>query len=65
MEEITVTATRAAKDPFKTPNAITVLNLKQLERSNVEHASNLLRDSVGRNCSGDNGRTQDRRCFGA
>ena len=45
--EVTVTATRAAKDPFKTPNAITVLNLKELERSNVEHASNLLRDSVG------------------
>ena len=45
--EVTVTATRAEKEPFKTPNAITVLNLKQLERSNVEHASNLLRDSVG------------------
>ena len=45
--EVTVTATRAAKEPFKTPNAITVLDLKQLERSNVEHASNLLRDSVG------------------
>ena len=44
---MTVTAARAAKDPFKTPNAITVLNLKELERSNVEHASNLLRDSVG------------------
>ncbi|RKU32817.1 hypothetical protein C6499_02620 [Candidatus Poribacteria bacterium] len=45
--EVTVTATRAAKEPFKTPNAITVLNLKELERSNAEHASNLLRDSVG------------------
>ncbi len=45
--EVTVTATRAEKEPFKTPNAITVLDLKQLERSNVEHASNLLRDSVG------------------
>ena len=45
--EVTVTAARAAKDPFKTPNAITVLNLKELERSNVEHASNLLRNSVG------------------
>ncbi|MXZ01994.1 TonB-dependent receptor, partial [Candidatus Poribacteria bacterium] len=40
-------ATRAAKEPFKTPNAITILNLKELERSNAEHASNLLRDSVG------------------
>ena len=45
--EITVTATRAEKEPFKTPNAITVLNLKQLERSNAAHGSNLLRDSVG------------------
>jgi outer membrane receptor protein involved in Fe transport len=45
--EVTVTATRAAKEPFKTPNAITVLNLKQLERTNAEHASNLLRDAVG------------------
>ena len=47
VEEVTVTATRAEKDPFKTPNAITVLNLKQLERTNAEHASNLLRDTVG------------------
>ena len=45
--EVTVTAARAEKEPFKTPNAITILNLKQLERSNAEHASNLLRDSVG------------------
>ena len=47
VQEVTVTAARAAKEPFKTPNAITVINLKALERSNVEHASNLLRDSVG------------------
>ena len=45
--EVTVTAARAAKEPFKTPNAITVFNLKQLERTNAEHASNLLRDAVG------------------
>ena len=45
--EVTVTATRAEKEPFKTPNAITVLDLKQLERTNAEHGSNLLRDSVG------------------
>ena len=45
--EVTVTAARAEKEPFKTPNAITVLNLKQLERTNAEHASNLLRDAVG------------------
>lgn len=47
MQEITVTATRAEKEPFKTPNAITVLNLRQLERTNADIASNLLRDSVG------------------
>ncbi len=47
IEEVTVTATRAEKEPFKTPNAITVLNLKQLERTHAEHASNLLRDAVG------------------
>ena len=47
VEEITVTATRAQKDPFKTPNAITVINLKQLEQTNADIASNLLRDSVG------------------
>ena len=47
MGEITVTATRAEKDPFKTPNTITVLNLKQLERTNADIASNLLRDAVG------------------
>ena len=47
VQEVTVTAARAEKDPFKTPNAITVLNLKQLEQTNAEHASNLLRDAVG------------------
>ena len=47
VEEVTVTATRAEKDPFKTPNAITVLDLKQLGRTNADIASNLLRDSVG------------------
>ena len=47
MEEITVTAARAEKDPFKTPNTITVFNLKQLERTNADIASNLLRDAVG------------------
>ena len=47
MEEISVTATRAEKDPFKAPNTITVLNLKQLERTHADIASNLLRDTVG------------------
>lgn len=47
MEEIAVTAARAEKDPFKTPNTITVLNLKQLEQTNADIASNLLRDAVG------------------
>ncbi len=45
--EVTVTATRSEKEPFNTPNAVSVLNVKQIERSNVEHASNLLRDVVG------------------
>ena len=47
MQEITVTATRAEKEPFKTPNAITVLNLRQLERTNADITPNLLRDVVG------------------
>jgi len=47
LPEVTVTATRVEKDTFRTPNAISVLNLKQLERSNAEHGSNLLRDVVG------------------
>ena len=47
MGEISVTATRAEKDPFKTPNTITVLNLKQLEQTNADIASNLFRDAVG------------------
>ena len=45
--EVTVTATRAEKEPFKTPNAITVLDLKQLERTNADIASNLLQDVGG------------------
>ncbi len=45
--EVTVSATRSEKEPFNTPNAVSVLNVKQIERSNVEHASNLLRDVVG------------------
>ena len=44
---VTVTATRAEKEPFKTPNAITVLDLKQLERTNADIASNLLQDVGG------------------
>lgn len=47
LPEITVTATRAVKSPYKTPNAITVLNKKHFERTNAEHASNLLQDVVG------------------
>ena len=46
-EEITVTAVRAEKEPFRTPNAITVLDLKQLERTNADIASNLLQDVGG------------------
>lgn len=47
LQEVTVTATRAEKEPFKTPNAVSVLNVKEIERTNAEHASNILRDTVG------------------
>ena len=47
VQEVTVTAARAEKEPFKTPNAITVLDLKQLERTNADIASNLLQDVGG------------------
>ncbi len=47
LEEVAVTATRVAKEPFKTPNAISVLTLKELERTNADITSNLLRDVVG------------------
>ncbi len=47
LSEITVTATRAVKSPYETPNAITVLDQKQFERTNAEHASNLLQNVVG------------------
>ncbi len=47
MQEITVTATRAEKEPFRTPNAIAVVNLKQLEQTGADITPNLLRDVVG------------------
>ena len=47
MQEVTVTATRAEKEPFKTPNAITVINLKQLEQTGADITPNLLQDVVG------------------
>ncbi len=47
LDTVTVTATRAEKDPFHTPNAISVLGASQIARSNAEHASNILRDVVG------------------
>ena len=47
MQEITVTATRAEKEPFKTPNAIAVVNLKQLEQTGADITPNLLQDVVG------------------
>lgn len=47
LDIITVTATRAEKDPFQTPNAISVLGADQIARTNAEHASNILRDVVG------------------
>ena len=47
LPEITVTATRTVKSPYKTPNAITVLDQRHFQRTNAEHASNLLQDVVG------------------
>ncbi len=47
LDTVTVTATRAEKDPFYTPNAISVLGANQIARTNAEHASNILRDVVG------------------
>ena len=41
LDIITVTATRAEKDPFQTPNAITVLNAKSdytnKRRARIQH----------------------------
>ena len=47
LPEITVTATRTVKSPYKTPNAITVLDQKHFQRTNAEHAANLLQNVVG------------------
>ena len=47
LDTVTVTATRVEKDPFHTPNAISVLGASQIARTNAEHASNILRDVVG------------------
>ena len=47
LDTVTVTAARAEKDPFHTPNAISVLSLDQIAQTNAEHASNILRDVVG------------------
>lgn len=47
MQEVTVTATRIDKEPFNTPNAISIVNLKQLEQTNADIVPNLLQDVVG------------------
>ena len=47
VEEVTVTALRAAKEPFHTPMSISVVNVKQLARANADITPNLLRDVVG------------------
>ncbi|MCG9128860.1 TonB-dependent receptor [Candidatus Poribacteria bacterium] len=47
LDEIAVTATRVEKDPFNTPNSVSVLNIRQLERTNADISSNLLRDVGG------------------
>ena len=47
VEEVTVTALRAEKEPFHTPMSISVVNVKQLARANADVTPNLLRDVVG------------------
>ena len=47
VEEVTVTALRAEKEPFHTPTSISVVNVKQLARANADVTPNLLRDVVG------------------
>lgn len=47
VEEVTVTALRAEKEPFHTPTSISVVNVKQLERANADVTPNQLRDVVG------------------
>lgn len=47
VEEVTVTALRAEKEPFHTPTSISVVNVKQLARANADITPNLLRDVVG------------------
>ena len=46
LEEITV-ITRVAKDTFRTPNAISVIDRAQIERINADIAPRILRETVG------------------
>ncbi|MBM3237373.1 TonB-dependent receptor [Candidatus Poribacteria bacterium] len=45
--EIAVTATRAAKDTFRTPNAISVIEQANIERMNAQITPLILRETVG------------------
>ncbi|MBI1923571.1 TonB-dependent receptor [Candidatus Poribacteria bacterium] len=47
LEEVAVTATRLEKDTFRTPNAITVVDRRQMERMNADITPNLLREAAG------------------
>jgi iron complex outermembrane receptor protein/hemoglobin/transferrin/lactoferrin receptor protein len=45
--EIAVTATRAEKDTFRTPNAISVIEQEKIEQMNAEITPLILRETVG------------------
>ena len=47
LEEIAVTATRVEKDTFRTPNDISVVDQKEIERMNAKMTPSLLRETVG------------------
>ena len=47
LEEIAVTATRVEKDIFQTPNAISVVDQKRIERMNAQTTPLILREAVG------------------
>ncbi len=47
LKEIAITAARVEKDTFQTPNAISVVDQKQIERMNAQITPSLLRETVG------------------
>ena len=47
LEEIAVTATRVEKDIFRTPNSISIIDRRQIERINAPITPRILRGTVG------------------